>query len=129
MGAAEGDEMEAGRPGGRPAVKSGRVSKRRVPAGRCASVSKTRVTAVKSATMSQSGMAAIGFVVVDHAAAVPIGSPVVPPPAKPGENPDPDAQAQRKGWTVNENSRNRNPPWLHHYGRPTTDLTKTIRFI
>ena len=74
--------MEAGPGAGRGAMKS-------------AGAGETRMSVIEAMPEGCS-VGDVASMIEEHPAAMPIGAPVAPPPAKPGEHPDPDAQAERK---------------------------------
>jgi hypothetical protein len=58
----------------------------------------------------------VPVMVVYHVVVVPIGSPVMPAPAKASE--DANSQAERYPWPLDEGARNPDPSWIEREGVP-----------
>jgi hypothetical protein len=54
----------------------------------------------------------VSVMVVHHIVSVPIGSPVVPAPAEPAGDADPDSQAERDPWAIDIEAGNPDPPGI-----------------
>src|SRR3979490_1931703 len=71
----------------------------------------------------------VPLMVMHHVVVVPIGSPVVPPPAVAAENADSDPQAKRNSRPIDINSGNSNPPRVIRERIPVNDPWVVFRHV
>src|SRR5207237_8635712 len=69
----------------------------------------------------------VPVMVVYQVVVVPIGSPVMPAPAKAGE--DANSHAERNPWPLDEGARNPDPPWIERERVPVDDPRIIFRHI
>ena len=69
----------------------------------------------------------VPVMVVYQVVVVPIGSPVMPAPAKPSE--DANSHAERNPWPLDEGARNPDPSWIERKGVPVDDPRIIFRHV
>jgi hypothetical protein len=109
--AAERAGVDAGR---RPAGKSSAMCKaamRDFPMRQSAGMGEPRMSATEVRVMVESRtVRQVSLMVVHHIVSVPVSSPVVPTPAKPAKDTNPNSQAERNPWAIDIETRNPEPP-------------------
>jgi hypothetical protein len=82
----------------------------------CSRETRSAVISIVFGFLRQSSAADVTAMVVKQPTAVPVGAPVAPSPAKPGKQPDTDAQPERIPRPVKIPSRIRVPIWIDPAG-------------